>query len=231
MEALLQGHIDIAWNSPLAWVDAQRRSGGTCRAIAMRDTDRDRVSHVVVRGDSGIAIPRRTCRGRTVAVGAQGLAPGDADPARHCSSARASSRGRTSRSGASTSWSASTATTSAASSTPSGASPPARPTPAACSTSTGTRGRPTARSTRRRYRILATTDRFDHCVFTVRDDFDAATEKRWLDALFAMTYDNPMHREMMDLEGLKAWKPGRTTGFGPLGEAVERQAFFASAPA
>ena len=41
--------IDIAWNSPLAWLDAQRRSGGTCRAIAMRDTDRDRVSHVVAR--------------------------------------------------------------------------------------------------------------------------------------------------------------------------------------
>ena len=39
-------------------------------------------------------------------------------------------------------------------------------------------------------------------------------ERRWLDALFAMRYDNPAHREMMDLEGLKAWLPGRTTGFG-----------------
>ena len=36
-----------------------------------------------------------------------------------------------------------------------------------------------------RFRILETTDRFDHCVFTVRDDFDPATEKRWLEALFA----------------------------------------------
>ena len=40
--ALLDGSIDIAWNSPLAWLDAQRRTGGACRAIAMRDTDRDR---------------------------------------------------------------------------------------------------------------------------------------------------------------------------------------------
>jgi len=49
VKALLEGHLDVAWNSPLAWVDAQRRAGGTCRAIAMRDTDRDRVSQWVVR--------------------------------------------------------------------------------------------------------------------------------------------------------------------------------------
>jgi len=30
----------------------------------------------------------------------------------------------------------------------------------------------------------------------------------------------------MDMEGLKQWLPGRTSGFGPLGEAVERQQFF-----
>ena len=35
------------------------------------------------------------------------------------------------------------------------------------------------------------------------------------------------HREMMDLEGLKQWLPGRTTGFGPLTEAVTRQHYFA----
>ena len=51
--ALLSGEIDVAWHSPLAWVDLQRRSGGTCRAIAMRDTDRDRVSHFIVARDSG----------------------------------------------------------------------------------------------------------------------------------------------------------------------------------
>ena len=52
VDALLAGHIDIAWNSPLAWVDAQRRTGGTCRALAMRDSDRDRVTHLLVRRDS-----------------------------------------------------------------------------------------------------------------------------------------------------------------------------------
>ncbi len=55
VDDLVKGYIDIAWNSPLAWLDAQRRSDGKCRAIAMRDTDRDRVSHIVVRQNGAAA--------------------------------------------------------------------------------------------------------------------------------------------------------------------------------
>lgn len=76
------------------------------------------------------------------------------------------------------------------------------------------------------YKILAATDRFDHCVFTVRDEFPQDLERKWLNVLFSMSYDNPQHRQMMDLEGLKQWMPGRTQGFGPLAEAVEKQRFF-----
>ena len=80
MSALLDATIDIAWNSPLAWLDAQRRSGGTCRAIAMRDTDRDRVSYIVARRD-GRSRTLADLRGRTVAVGAKRFAAGDPHPA------------------------------------------------------------------------------------------------------------------------------------------------------
>jgi ABC-type phosphate/phosphonate transport system substrate-binding protein len=69
--------------------------------------------------------------------------------------------------------------------------------------------------------VLATTGPFDHCVFTVRSDFDPQREQRWLETLFGMSYDNPAHREMMDLEGLKEWLPGRTTGFQQLQDAVK----------
>jgi hypothetical protein len=41
-----------------------------------------------------------------------------------------------------------------------------------------------------------------------------------------MSYDNPAHREMMDLEGLKVWLPGRTTGYAALAEAAVQQRFF-----
>src|SRR5688572_25933674 len=57
VDALTRGTIDIAWNSPLAWLDTVRRTGGACRAIAMRDTDRDRVSHIVARRDGSVKRP------------------------------------------------------------------------------------------------------------------------------------------------------------------------------
>ena len=58
--ALLDHTIDVAWNSPLAWLDAQRRSGGTCRAIAMRDTDRT-ASRISSRGATGRCGSCPTC--------------------------------------------------------------------------------------------------------------------------------------------------------------------------
>ena len=84
VEDLLAGRIHAAWNSPLAWVRARRLAeapGVGVRALAMRDTDRDLTSVVVVRADSPITEvgrpagqDRRHRRGR--------LAPGHAAPAR-----------------------------------------------------------------------------------------------------------------------------------------------------
>src|SRR5665647_2065542 len=54
VEAQFDGSIAIAWNSPLAWVRADRiaRSRGQlARAVEMRDTDRDLTSVLVVRSD------------------------------------------------------------------------------------------------------------------------------------------------------------------------------------
>jgi phosphonate transport system substrate-binding protein len=228
-DGLLTGAIDIAWNSPLAWVDAQRRCGNGCRAIAMRDTDRDRISYFVARR-GGPVQTLEDLKGRTVATGAvdspqatliplnrlrsEGLNPGvdvkvqrfDVLVGKH------------------------------------GDHVGGERDALACVMEgdaevcamldlnwegwirDGT-------IDQNEFSIIGETDRFDHCVFTVRRDLDAAAESRWLEALFAMRYDNPDHREMMDLEGLKAWLPGRTTGFGPLTAAVETERFFTSTSA
>ena len=225
--ALLSGEIDIAWNSPLAWVDAQRRSGNGCRAIAMRDTDRDRLSYFVA--------PRRgpvqtlsDLKGRTLATGAidspqatliplnrlrrEGLDPGldvvvrrfDVLVGKHGDHVGGERD--------------------ALSAMMSGDA-------AACTMLDlnweGWRNDGTIDANE--FQVIGETDRFDHCVFTVRQEIDPAAEHAWLEALFAMRYDNPAHREMMDLEGLKAWMPGRTSGFGPLTAAVETERFFAPA--
>ncbi len=51
--------------------------------------------------------------------------------------------------------------------------------------------------------------------------FNAFTE-----TLFKMDYNNPEHKEMMDLEGLKHWVAGRTKGFAQLQAANEYLKFF-----
>src|SRR5438105_13922265 len=54
VEALVNGHIHVAWNSPLAWVRARRLAkvrGLEAPAAARRDTDWYLTSVVVVRWD------------------------------------------------------------------------------------------------------------------------------------------------------------------------------------
>ena len=224
VEALVAGTIDIAWNSPLAWLDAQRQSGGTCRAIAMRDTDRDRVSYFVARREGPVKT-LADLRGRTLATGALDSPQAMLIPL-----------GRLRRDGVDPEVDLTVRGFDVLLGKHGdhvGGERDAfecvrRGEAAACAmldlnwdawTRDGTIDAD-------QFSIVAETDRFDHCVFTVRPDLDVAAEHHWLDALFAMRYDNPAHREMMDLEGLKAWLPGRTTGFGPLTAAVASERFF-----
>src|SRR5687768_17152625 len=68
VDSLLRGHIDIAWNTPLAHVQVQQRTEGRSIALAMRDTDRDFHSRLVVRSDAGVRTVR-DLEGKTLAVG------------------------------------------------------------------------------------------------------------------------------------------------------------------
>jgi ABC-type phosphate/phosphonate transport system substrate-binding protein len=42
-------------------------------------------------------------------------------------------------------------------------------------------------------------------------------------ALFAMKWDDPRHRQILELEGLKEWMPPREQGYGSLVRALESQ--------
>src|SRR6185369_5727394 len=70
VETLLKGHIDIAWNTPLAHVRVQRRTGGQSISLGMRDADRDFRAKVVVRKDAGIRT-LADLAGKTLAVGSR----------------------------------------------------------------------------------------------------------------------------------------------------------------
>jgi ABC-type phosphate/phosphonate transport system substrate-binding protein len=74
-------------------------------------------------------------------------------------------------------------------------------------------------------RVLTRTDPYDHCTMTALDDEDD-TVTRFVDLLLSMSYDDPSVRPLLDLEGLKQWRPGRTSGYRQLEAAVDRLSFY-----
>jgi ABC-type phosphate/phosphonate transport system substrate-binding protein len=70
VRALAEGWIDVAWNTNLAYVESLRATGGRCRPIAMRDTDRNWTSHLIVpAGSPAVALGPDALRGRRVGFG------------------------------------------------------------------------------------------------------------------------------------------------------------------
>jgi phosphonate transport system substrate-binding protein len=218
VEAHLRGQIDVAWNSPLAWLEAERaakRRGRTAEAIAMRDTDRDLTSVVLVRADGPVR-NAQDLRGKRIGVGAMDspqatliplvvLAEGgvEGDVVRHDALVGKHGDHIGGERDAIKSLLAGTVD-------------------AACVIDAnrlafrreGLLGQNTVR-------VVLQTAPYDHCNFTV---LNAATPAiaRFYELLLAMSYDDPQVRPLLDMEGLKAWKPGRTTGYALLERAVDR---------
>ena len=225
VEASLAGEIDVAWNSPLAWVKSQLVSRRRCRAIAMRDTDRDLTTTILVRKDSNFT-SLTDLRGKAIAVGASdspqatliplsmladaGVVPGEdcrvvyhevmvGKHGDHVGGERDAARALA-----------------------------AGNADAACVLDAnytvfineGTLDPGTTR-------VLASTPPYDHCNFTVREDLLEERSRPFVDVLFGMSFQNPEVRTLMELEGLKQWLPARTSGYAQLDKAVERFKFYA----
>ena len=223
VEAQIRGHIHVAWHSPLAWLQTERivsRLGRRAEAIAMRDTDRDLCSLILVRADSGIEASA-DLRRKSVAVGARDSPQATLIPLNHLAgqglmperdfqvrvfdvlvgkhgdhiggerdAVRALLRGEAD---------------------------------AACILDANhlaflREGTLPAAATR----ILTRTETYDHCNFTVLDHVEPELVARFRELLLAMSYADPEVRPLLDLEGLKAWVPGRVSGYAQLSEAVDR---------
>ena len=66
---------------------------------------------------------------------------------------------------------------------------------------------------------------FNHCMFTARSDLDPALERAFAKALFAMSFDNPIHRPVLEAEGLRQWIPPQLDAYASLREASSQQGF------
>lgn len=220
VESLLAGHIDIAWNTPLAHVRVKRRTQGKSLSLGMRDSDRDFKARIVVRKDAGIqSLP--DLHGKTLAVGsrdstqarilplhflrAQGvdlssvkLLPFDTDVGKHGDTGsseldvlKALHEGRA-QAGAvgDLIWVLEQA---------------------AGRVDTG------------KLQVLWTTPGFDHCMFDALPGANAAKLEAFKRGLFAMQWENPEHRRILELEGLKEWLPPREEGYASLTAALDEQ--------
>ncbi|MEA3020921.1 MAG: hypothetical protein QOI47_2445, partial [Actinomycetota bacterium] len=49
---------------------------------------------------------------------------------------------------------------------------------------------------------------------------------RFVELLLSMSFDDPALRPLLELEGLKEWRLGRTSGYGQLERAVDRLGFY-----
>ena len=63
-------------------------------------------------------------------------------------------------------------------------------------------------------------------MFTARPDLDLELERRFAEALYTMSCDNPVHRAILDAEGLQRWLPPHVDGYVVLRQAAAQQGFF-----
>jgi phosphonate transport system substrate-binding protein len=229
VEDLCAGRIHVAWNSPLAWLRAERlaRAQGTSVwPLVMRDTDRDLTSVVVVRADSPIHTVA-DLKGHKLGVGAvdspqatlipcswlrvEGLdVNSDVEIIRHdegvglhgdhVGGERDATRALLAgRVDAATMVDGNLLRF-------------------------GREGTIPAGSTR----VLVQTGRFDHCNMTAVSTAPAALVSRFGELLLSMSYADPAVRPLLDLEGLTRWEDGRSTGYALLDTAVDEAGFYAS---
>ena len=221
-----RGEHDVAWASPLAWLQTERLAatlGRQATGFCMRDTDQGLCSVLAVRADSGIR-SLSDLRGRTVAVGAPdspqatliplrllqvaGLEPGrdfaiqvhdvlSGKHGDHVGGERLAARSLVAgHADAACMIDGNHLAFSADGTLPAGSS-----------------------------RILATTPPYDHCIFAALDGLDPVLLDRFRSLLLGQRHDDPQVRPLLDLEGLKQWRPGRTSGFDQLAAAVDHLSF------
>ncbi|MBI5301050.1 MAG: PhnD/SsuA/transferrin family substrate-binding protein [Chloroflexi bacterium] len=222
VEALVAGNIHVAWNSPLAWIRAQRLAasrGMDARAIVMRDSDCDLASVIVVRTDSSIKSVSDLA-GRVLGVGAADSPQATMIPLAHLVAlgVKPETDFRVARNdllvgkhGDHIGGEREAAKALLAGKVD-----------AACMIEGNYKlftdeGTLPANATR----VLTRTPNFDHCNFTVTDQSPQTLVNRFRTLLLEMSYTDPDIRPLFDMEGLKVWRAGRTEGYRALENAVD----------
>jgi ABC-type phosphate/phosphonate transport system substrate-binding protein len=220
VESLLAGHVDIAWNTPLAHVRVRRRTGGRSLSLGMRDSDRDFHAKIVVREDAGIR-DLEDLEGKTLAVGSRDstqarilpehfLHEAGVDLGRMKVLAFDTDLGKHGDTG--------TSELDVLAALHDG-----RAQAGAVGDLVWVTEQAAGRVDGAKLTVLWTTPGFDHCMFDALPALPRQKAEAFQRALFAMRWDDPDHRRILELEGLKQWLAPREEGYLSLCAALDRR--------
>lgn len=216
--------IDIGWNTNLAYLQADEWSGHRCTAIAMRDTDLGWTTKIVAVAGSAIN-SLADLRGRTLALGSRDSGHAAILPVHFLEQQGLKEGGdyRSLRFNTDLGKHGDTGTSEV------------EVIRAVLDgrADAGAVGGPFWDSLQSNelvpkgaLREVWTSPEFNHCMFTARPGFDAGMVRKFAEALSAMSFENPVHRAVLESEGLKRWLMPQVEGYEELRNASRVQGFF-----
>jgi ABC-type phosphate/phosphonate transport system substrate-binding protein len=220
VESLLAGHVDVAWDTPLAHVRVRRRTEGRSLSLGMRDSDRDFTAKILVRRDAGIR-SLADLAGKTVAVGSRDstqarilplhfLNEAGVDPSRLKILAFDTDLGKHGDTG--------TSELDVLAALHDG-----RAQAGAVGDLVWVNEQAAGRVDAAKVEVLWTTPPFDHCMFDALPGLPPEKAEAFRRALHAMNWEEPKHRRLLELEGLRRWMPPREEGYDSLQAALDWQ--------
>jgi phosphonate transport system substrate-binding protein len=226
VQALLRKTIDIAWNTNLAFLQAEKWSEGRCKALAMRDTDMEWNS-LLIAPKGGAIRTLNDVRGKRVALGSRDsghaailpthfLAQNGLVENKDYHSVRFNTDlGKHGDTG--------TSEVDVLKAVMNG------------SVDAGMVGSPFWHGLKDAKLVpegaveaVWTSPAYHHCMFTAREGLAEDTATQFVAALLAMSFENPKHRPVLIAEGLKVWLKPSLSGYTSLREACIAQGFFES---
>ncbi|MFO0755495.1 MAG: PhnD/SsuA/transferrin family substrate-binding protein [Byssovorax sp.] len=220
VDALLGGHVEVAFDGPLAHVRAKKRADGRIITLGMRDIDRDFQTKILVRRDAGIRA-LTDLHDRTFAVGSRDsvqarilplhflkrggvdiarlkLVPFESDLGKHGDTPQAEldalaavHEGRAEACAVgSVIWQAQQAE---------------------------------GKIDPHRVETLWTTPPYNHHALDALASLPEPKGQALQRVLFDLRWNNPKHRKLLEIEGMRQWVPCREPGFTELESALDDQ--------
>ncbi|MGH9314144.1 MAG: phosphate/phosphite/phosphonate ABC transporter substrate-binding protein [Vicinamibacterales bacterium] len=215
--------IDIGWNTNLAYLQSLRWSGGRCHAVAMRDTDVGWTTKIIALA-GGPVRSIDDLRGRTLALGSRDSGHAAIMPV-HFLSELGLGEGRDYRTlrfdlDLGKHGDTGTSELDVLRAVMDGRA------------DAGAVGSPFWAGVEQQRLLPAgsvveiwSSAPYSHCMFTARPGLSPDVSRRFAAALYAMDFDKPSHRPILEAEGLRRWVPPYD-GYGSLAKACEQLGIF-----